>query len=130
MNMTIPEPSTLAILLLGLLLLLVGAAFWIVAGLTTDFVVPIMFRSGGRCLHGWGVLLGLLAGNLGRFILYFLFQIILTLAIAVLVLTAVVVTCCIFGCLAVIPYLGTVLLLPVFVFRRCYSVCYLAQYGV
>jgi hypothetical protein len=113
----------------GLLLLLVGAVFWVVAKLTTDFVVPIMFRRGGGCLPGWGVLLGLLAGNLGRFILYFLFQIVLSLAIGVLVLTAVLVTCCVFGCLAAIPYLGTVLLLPIFVFRRSYSVCYLAQYG-
>jgi len=113
----------------GLLLLVVGAVFWVVAKLTTDFVVPIMFRRGGGCLPGWGVLLGLLAGNLGRFILYFLFQIILALAIFVLVLTAVLMTCCIFGCLAAIPYLGTVLLLPIFVFRRSYSACYLAQYG-
>ena len=37
------------------------------------------------------------------------------------------VTCCIFGCLALIPFLGTVLLLPIFVFQRAYSVCYLAQ---
>ena len=57
--------------------------------LASAFVVPIMFRRGGRCLQGWGVLLGLVAGNLGRFILYFLFQIVLALAIAVVVLTAV-----------------------------------------
>lgn len=126
------EPTVSGILELvglGLLFLLVGTVFWVVAKLTTDFVVPIMFRRGGGCLQGWGVLLGLLAGNLGRFILYFLFQIILGLAIAVLVLTAVLVTCCIFGCLAAIPYLGTVLLLPIFVFRRSYSAYYLAQYG-
>ena len=121
--------SILELVGLGLLFLLVGTVFWVVAKLTTDFVVPIMFRRGGGCLQGWGVLLGLLAGNLGRFILYFLFQIILGLAIAVLVLTAVLVTCCIFGCLAAIPYLGTVLLLPIFVFRRSYSAYYLAQYG-
>jgi len=47
----------------------------------------------------------------------------LALAIGVLVLTAVLMTCCIFGCLAAIPYLGTVLLLAIFVFRRSYSVC-------
>jgi hypothetical protein len=119
----------LALVGVGLLFVLFGVVFWVVAKLTTDFVVPIMFLRGCRCLPGWGVLLGLLADNLGRFILYFLFQIILGLAIFVLVLTAVLVTCCLFCCVAVIPYLGTVLLLPVFVFRRSYSAYYLAQYG-
>jgi len=55
---------------------------------------------------------------------------VLALAIFVVILTAVVATCCILGCLAAIPYLGTVLLLPVFVFRRAYSLYYLAQYGL
>ena len=126
------EPSVRGILELvgvGLVLLLVGAVFWVVAKLTTDFVVPIMFLRSGKCLQGWGVLLGLLAGNLGRFVLYFLFRIILALAIFVLLLTAVLATCCIAGCMMVIPYLGTVVLLPIHVFRRSYSIYYLAQYG-
>jgi hypothetical protein len=126
------EPSVSGILELvgaGLLLLLLTVVFWVVKRLATDFVVPIMFRRGGTCLQGWAVLLGLLAGNLGRFILYFLFQIVLALATGVLVLTAFLVTCCIFCCLAALPYLGTVLLLPIFVFRRAYSLFYLAQYG-
>ena len=118
-----------ALVVVGLLLMAVAAVFWIVAKLTTDFVVPIMFQRGVGCLQGWGVVLGLVVANLGRFILYFIFQIILSLAIFVLVLTAVLATCCIFGCLAAIPYLGTVLLLPIYVFRRAYSICYLAQYG-
>ena len=126
------QPSVrgiLALVVVGLLLMAVAAVFWVVAKLTTDFVVPIMFQRGVGCLQGWGVLLGLVVANLGRFILYFIFQIILSLAIFVLLLTAVLATCCIFGCLAAIPYLGTVLLLPIYVFRRAYSMCYLAQYG-
>jgi hypothetical protein len=126
------QPSVggiLELVCVGLLLTLVAAVFCIVAKLTTDFVVPIMFRRGEGCLQGWGTLLGLVAGNLGRFVLYLIFQIILALAIAVLILTAVLATCCIFGCLAAIPYVGTVLLLPIYVFRRAYSIHYLAQYG-
>lgn len=113
----------------GLLLVLIGVVFWVVKRLTTDFVVPIMCLRGGRCLQGWGVLLRLLIGNLGRFVLYFLFWIVLAIAIAVVVLTAVLATCCLLGCVLIIPYLGTVLLLPIHVFRRSYSLYYLAQYG-
>jgi hypothetical protein len=38
-------------------------------------------------------------------------------------------TCCILGCVLMIPFLGTVLLLPILVFKRSYSLYYLAQYG-
>ena len=51
------------------------------------------------------------------------------MAIGVLVLVAIVVTCCIAGCLMALPYLGTVVLLPVLVFKRSYSLYYLAQFG-
>jgi len=114
---------------LGLLLLLLAFVCWVIGRLTSDFVVPIMFRRGIRCWRAWGVLLGLLAGNLGRFILYFLFRIVLALAIATVVITAVLATCCILGCFLAIPFLGTVLLLPILVFQRAYPLHYLAQYG-
>jgi hypothetical protein len=51
------------------------------------------------------------------------------MAIGVMILALVLVTCCCAGCLLAIPYLGTVLLLPVLVFKRSYSLYYLAQYG-
>ena len=41
----------------------------------------------------------------------------------------VLVTCCCAGCLMALPYLGTVLLLPVLVFKRSYSLYFLAQFG-
>jgi hypothetical protein len=28
-----------------------------------------------------------------------------------------------------LPYVGTVLLLPVLMFKRCYSLCFLARFG-
>jgi len=62
-------------------------------------------------------------------VLYFLFQILLSLAIAACVLALVLVTCCIAGCLLALPYLGTVLFLPVLMFQRAYSILYLRQFG-
>jgi hypothetical protein len=41
----------------------------------------------------------------------------------------VLVTCIVGGLLMAIPYLGAVLMLPITVFFRFYSVEYLAQYG-
>jgi hypothetical protein len=51
------------------------------------------------------------------------------LAIGVLVLLAVLLTCCIAGCLMALPYVGTVLLWPVLVFKRAYPFYYLARFG-
>jgi hypothetical protein len=46
-----------------------------------------------------------------------------------MVLFIVLLTCCIACCFLAIPYVGTVLLLPVFAFKRSYSLHYLAQFG-
>jgi hypothetical protein len=121
--------SLLPILAAGLALVVIGIGFGVVAKLTRDFVVPIMFLRDGTCREAWSELLGLFAGSFHLLIIYLLFQIVLALAIGMIVLVAVIASCCIAGCLLVLPYVGTVLLLPVLVFQRAYSVYYLAQLG-
>ena len=61
--------------------------------------------------------------------LYFLFQIVLGVAIGTLIVMVVLVTCCCAGCLMALPFLGTVLLLPVLIFKRAYPLYFLAQFG-
>ena len=120
-GMALAAGAFLVLLVLGLLCFLIGK-------LTTDFVVPIMFLRRQKCLAGWRELRGLLAANFGNLILYLLFQIVLALVTGVLVLMVAIMTCCC-CCLLVLPYVGTVLLLPVLVFKRAYSLHYLAQFG-
>jgi hypothetical protein len=124
-----PLASILPLLAAGLALVVIGIGFGVVAKLTRDFAVPIMFLRGGTCREAWSELLGLFAGSYHLLIIYLLFQIVLALAIGIIVLVAVIASCCIAGCLLVVPYVGTVLLLPVLVFHRAYSVHYLAQLG-
>jgi hypothetical protein len=109
--------------------LLMAIAFALIGKFTRDFVVPIMFLRGKRCVESWGIFRDLLVENVWQFVLYLLFQIVIGIAISLLILTAVLVTLCIAGCLLAIPYVGTVLLLPVLVFQRTYSLHYLALYG-
>jgi hypothetical protein len=106
-----------------------GIVFWIIGRLTKDFVVPLQFLRGSRCLNAWRELRDLWRGNLGNLVLYFLFRMVLIIAITVVVVGVVLVTCCIAGCLLALPYLGTVFLLPILVFERAYSLHYLAQFG-
>lgn len=126
------EPDAAALVAaVGLALgaLALGVVFAVIRMLTTDAVVPIMFLRGKSCLEAWDELRRLLAANVERFVLYVAFRFLLLIATVMLVLLAVLLTCCIAGCVLVIPYLGTVLLLPVLVFKRAYSSYYLAQYG-
>jgi hypothetical protein len=113
---------------LGLVLIAVAMVFAIIHKLTTDFVVPIMFLRRNRCLTAWKELWTLLSSHAGQFILYFLFSIVLAMAIGMMVVVVIIATCCC-CCLMLLPYVGTVLLLPVLMFKRCYSLYFLAQFG-
>jgi hypothetical protein len=110
-------------------LFFVALVFGVIRKFTTDFVVPIQFLRNGKCLAAWGEFWKLLAANPGKFTVYILFQVVLSVAIGILIVTAILVTCCIAGCLLALPFLGTVLLLPVLIFQRAYPLYYLAQYG-
>jgi hypothetical protein len=71
----------------------------------------------------------LLGPHTGAVFLYLLMRVALSLAIVVLVLVAICVTLCCLACVLALPYVGTVLMLPVLVFLRCYALCFLEQLG-
>jgi hypothetical protein len=114
---------------LALAFFVLAIVFVIIRKFTVDFVVPIMFLRRRKCWAAWKEFYSLLSAHPGQFALYILFQIVLSMAIGVIVFGAIIITCCIAGCLMVLPYLGTVLLLPVLIFKRAYPLYYLAQYG-
>ncbi|MCD6175526.1 MAG: hypothetical protein J7K65_07165 [Planctomycetes bacterium] len=97
--------------------------------LTDDFVIPIMSLRRCTVTEGWKEFWSLLMANKGPFTLYLLFLFVIGLAIGMIVLLAVLVTCCCAACFLAIPYIGTVLMLPILVWRRAYSIFYLAQFG-
>jgi len=126
----IPDVAgVLGIVMIVLMIIAISIVFALIAKFTTDFVVPIMFLRTTSCVAGWQEFLTLLSVNKARFALYILFQIVIALAIGAVILTAVFVTCCCAACILAIPYIGTVLMLPVLVFKRAYSLLYLGQYG-
>jgi hypothetical protein len=114
---------------LGLALLLLSIFFALIRKFTVDFVVPLMFLRRGTCMAAWRELKGLLVEYPGKFALYILFQMVLKVAIGMITLVAIIATCCVALCLLAVPFIGTVLLLPVLVFQRAYPLYYLAQYG-
>jgi len=127
-GMAVPV-GVLTIICTIFVMIIVGILFALAGKFTNDFVVPIMYLRGSTCMNGWSEFWKMLCGNKGRFTLYILFHIVLSLGIGMIIFITVIVTCCCAGCLFAIPYLGTVLLLPILVFKRAYSLDYLAQYG-
>ena len=122
-------PAIMLAVGLFMVFLLLAVVFGIIQKFLEDFVVTILFLRGGTCCSAWREFGGLLMARPGQFALYILFQIVLAMVIGTLVLFAVLLTCCIAGCVMALPYVGTVLLLPVLIFKRSYALYYLAQYG-
>jgi hypothetical protein len=111
---------------------------------TNDFVVPIMFLNSASCTVAWRQFWALLVKNSGRFAVYILFQILIVMAIGVIGTAIALLFSCILLCLTCgtaccfmgipilsIPftYLIAVLLLPLSVFKRSYSLLYFRQFG-
>ena len=124
-----PFGIILMVLLAICLIIPIAIVFALIGKFTKDFVVPIMFLRQGTCMTAWREFWPLLTGNKGKFAIYILFQIVIGLAIGIVILACVCITCCCLACILAIPYIGTVLMLPVLVFHRSYSLLYLRQYG-
>ncbi len=119
----------MGVVMVFLIIVILSLAFFLIQKFTTDFVVPIMFLRKERCVAAWREFLTTLSANKGRFALYILFQIVIGLCVTMIVFALVCVTCCCAGCILAIPYVGTVLLLPILIFERSYSLYYLRQFG-
>ncbi len=92
----------------------------------TQFVVPIMYVRRIGVMAAWSEFgRTIVTDHKGTLFLYLLFQIVLSVSIGILSVLAMCCTCC----LVLIPYLGTVILLPLLVFERSYSVYFLQQFG-
>jgi len=93
--------------------------------LIANFMVPVMYRQRCRASKAFGIVVRLIAAYPGEILLYGLFLIVLALATAIVACVAACATCCI----AAIPYIGTVILLPVFALLRSFSLLFLRQFG-
>lgn len=119
--------ALLGFLLMGLAVSLLGFPLLIATLLLDDFVVPLMVIRNVRVSEAWSICRReVLPGNVAGLFVFYLLRVLLAFGIAIAVLVIRCVTCCV----AAIPYLSTVFLLPVFVFWRAFPLYYLEQIGV
>jgi len=93
--------------------------------LISHFMVPIMYRRRCRAVVAFREATSLVTAHPAPVILYFLFLIVLAIACGIIGCVTTCATCCI----AAIPYVGTVILLPIFVLLRSFLLCFLRQFG-
>jgi hypothetical protein len=114
---------------MGLVLLIMLLIIGYIAMFLDSFVVPIMYKNRIAATQGWSRLLTLL----GRYPLHFIFYGVLMIGLYILFVISVVIigilTCCIGWAFLVIPYIGTVVTLPVWYTFRAFSLEFLAQFG-
>lgn len=91
-----------------------------------DFVVPVMYLGRIPVMAAWSVVIErLLKERPGSIALYLFARIVLHAVLGVLSIIAILLTCCI----AAIPYVGSVILLPLMVFQIAYPLAFLEQLG-
>jgi hypothetical protein len=93
--------------------------------LISQLMVPIMYRQLCRAPRAFAQTVRLIAETPGPLVLYALFFVVLMLA-AILISCAVTCATC---CIAAIPYVGTVILLPIPVTLGAFSLLFLRQFG-
>lgn len=114
---------------LGALGLLMGLLATFVAFCTDQFVVPLMYRYDEGVLPAWERFLPLLRREAPSFLLMALFYLALTLLVVALVAAAGALTCCALFLVLGIPFVGTVILLPIHVTARAFGPEFLGQFG-
>ena len=88
------------------------------------FVIPIMYKFDIKATEAWSYFLPWLKTRPWQFVLYALLVLALVFAFLCIFALICVLTCCI----AVLPYVGTVILLPFYVTYRLFSIEFLAQF--
>jgi len=126
---TLTVSAVRGIVLSGGLLMVFALITGYITRFLEDFVVPIMYKCDLTATRAWGRFMGLLRDNFWRLMLYGVFYVALGMVAGACIFLLIIGTCCIAGCLIAIPYVGAVLVLPVTVFFRVYSVQYLSQFG-
>jgi hypothetical protein len=105
---------------LGVVVLLLIA--WVVI---SHFMIMLMYRQRCPASEAFRPALSLIGRHPGEITLYCLFWVVLGLATVCVACLATCFTCC----LAALPYVGTVILLPVYMCLRAFALCFLRQFG-
>ena len=94
-----------------------------------DFIVPIMYKNNIKATQAWHIFLPFLSKHWIYFLLYGLLVFVLWIFIFIFIILAGIFTCCLGFLLLIIPYIGSVVLLPISYTLRAFGPEFLKQFG-
>lgn len=118
----------LVVAMFALVVVAVALSILFVGMCVENFIIPIMYRFNLGVLDAWRSFLPWLRRYLGAFVAYWIFVILLAIGLGITVMIFGLLTCCIGLILVWLPYIGTVLLLPIWVTYRSLGPEFLAQF--
>ncbi|HEX8281231.1 MAG TPA: hypothetical protein VF551_07630 [Chthoniobacterales bacterium] len=104
---------------------LIALAAILAVNILMNFMIPIMYRRRCGAIEAAKAAVDAIASAPGPVILYVLFSLVLWVAFGLVSCLAMCVTCCI----TALPYVGTVIFLPVYVFFMSYLLLFVRQFG-
>ena len=119
------KPTLIITVGIFLVLFLLLLMFLLVVNLVTYFMPLVMYRQRCGAVDAVREVLRLVADNVGVVILFCLFGFVLLLATIMMGAVVSCLTCCI----AALPYVGSVILLPIYVCLRAFGLLFLRQFG-
>jgi len=110
---------------LGLIYLALAVVLSVVMFIFREFGIPLMFRQGLLAKPAFFASMKLIGQYPGSVAVFILLRMAIFVGVAILSL----ILCCVTCCVELLPYIGTVILLPVLVYVRCFTLDCLAQFG-
>ena len=110
---------------LGIVYFVASIALTTFLFLFREFGAAIMFRRGITVRPALAEVFKIIARHPGSIIVFILLRIAIYIGVVILAI----VICCFTLCIGQLPYIGTVILLPVLIFVKCFSLDCLAQFG-
>jgi hypothetical protein len=112
-------------LALFILCMVVLGLVGIVVAVIMQFMVPVMYRQRCDAISAFRQVWDLIVARPGVFVLFGLFCLVIWIAAGMIGCLVACATCCV----AAIPYVGTVILLPVVTVLFAFPLCFLRQFG-
>ena len=123
------HPPVGFLILYGLVFFALILTIMFIVMVIDDFIVPIMYKHNMRILQALGKFLSLFGRNFFYFIGYAILILILVIIVFILIMFFGIMTCCIGFILVILPYIGSVVTLPISYAFRAFSLEFLAQFG-
>ena len=114
---------------MGFLFLLLLLAVAYIDMLLSAFVVPIMYKHNKTATNAWGTFLSIHWSHFSSFLLFGVLRLVLFLGIGAMLLVFGLFTCCLGFILLALPYINSVVTLPISFTLRAFSLDFLAQFG-